>query len=325
MKIAILYQKNEAPKVDGVRKPMKKGGYSDSGADIAYCLKTNGEEVVLPCTEPNIYNDYDWVFPDTNAGIKSAIELGADTFWLNTVLYDGHPIENFRGVDIIGQRPGDVSKYDDKFYTNLCLRSEGLSVVDEQLVSDFKDYNGGYPCVIKPVRGRGSQGVLKCDTPEQMKTALDEALKSQKYGDKMIAEEFLNGKEITVAVLPGAVSLPIVERFSHIGGIAPYSGDIPVSQNSRVITNEDINMSTIRKECETAVKLLKLKGLVRIDCRADESGKYKIFDFNMKPNMTGAVRPHRKEQSSLVSMAAESIGISYYDLLLKLMSHKWTF
>lgn len=38
MKIAVLYQKFALPAVNGILKPMKPGGYSDSGADIAYCL-----------------------------------------------------------------------------------------------------------------------------------------------------------------------------------------------------------------------------------------------------------------------------------------------
>ena len=148
--------KNEPPVADGIKKPMKKGGYSDSGADIAYCLKENGEDVILPCENPDIYNDYDWVFPDTKEGTEQAIKKRTDTFWLNTVLYDSHPIEMFKGVCIVGQRPGDVSKYDDKFYTNDCLRREVLSVVSEQLVVKAEDYTGGFPCIIKPVRGRDS-------------------------------------------------------------------------------------------------------------------------------------------------------------------------
>lgn len=210
------------------------------------------------------------MFPDTKEGIEQAIKKGADTFWLNTVLCDSHPIEMFKGVCIVGQRPGDVSKYDDKFYTNDCLRREGLSVVSEQLVVKAEDYTGGFPCIIK----WGSQGVSKCDTPEQLHFDLSKAIESRKYGNKMIAEEFLCGNEITVAVFPNAVSLPVVERFSHAGGIAPYSGDVPVSQNSRVTVCEDENMTAIRSECEKAVKILDLKGLVRIDCRAGKSGRY---------------------------------------------------
>lgn len=47
MKIAVLYQKCALPAVNGILKPMKPGGYSDSGADIAYCLLKT--ESMLPC------------------------------------------------------------------------------------------------------------------------------------------------------------------------------------------------------------------------------------------------------------------------------------
>jgi hypothetical protein len=36
--IAILYQAQLPPFKNGIQKPMKPGGYSDSGADIAYEL-----------------------------------------------------------------------------------------------------------------------------------------------------------------------------------------------------------------------------------------------------------------------------------------------
>ncbi|CAG8823014.1 12275_t:CDS:2, partial [Racocetra persica] len=39
--VAILYQALQPPIVNGIRKPLKPGGYSDSGADIAYSLISN--------------------------------------------------------------------------------------------------------------------------------------------------------------------------------------------------------------------------------------------------------------------------------------------
>lgn len=76
MKIAILYQLHEPPKVGNIRKPMKKGGYSDSGADIAFELKQNGYDVVLPVKNPQEENNFDWVFSDDDNGIKQAMNQG---------------------------------------------------------------------------------------------------------------------------------------------------------------------------------------------------------------------------------------------------------
>ena len=44
-------------------------------------------------------------------------------------------------------------------------------------------------------------------------------------------------------------------------------------------------------------------------------GPFKLFDLNMKPNMTGPGRPGRDDQDSLVCMAAAAHGWSFQDLL----------
>ena len=119
-KIAILYQAKPSPILGGVQKPMKLGGYSDSGADIAYELYKNGKKIIVPSDNPDINKDLDWVFPDTHEGIQSAIDKGANTLWLNTVLYKNHMIEEFfhQNIQIIGQLPSQVDIHDDKFFTN---------------------------------------------------------------------------------------------------------------------------------------------------------------------------------------------------------------
>ena len=76
-KVAVLYQAAAAPEVDGIVKPMKDGGYADSGADIAYALKKQNIDIVTPVNGPELNKDLDWVFPDTEEGIQAAIDKGA--------------------------------------------------------------------------------------------------------------------------------------------------------------------------------------------------------------------------------------------------------
>lgn len=323
MKIAILYQKHVPPIVDGIKKPMKEGGYSDSGADIAYCLKENGISVVTPVDNPDVMNNFDWVFPDTEEGIGEALKKGADTLWLNTVLYEGHPIEKFCGIKVIGQRTADASLYDDKYYTNTFLKSHNLPVILGKRIKSPDEYDGKYPCIIKPIRGRGSQGVIKCENAQRLKEEFEKAIAGGRFGDQMIVEPFLSGKEITVSVLPSGEYLPAAERFNHKDGIAPYNGVVAVRHNSRAITYKDENVEEISRACGEAVKLMGLKALIRVDCRADDSGKFKMFDFNLKPNMTGASRPHRKDQDCLTMISAEALGMSFFDLLKKQIDTAW--
>lgn len=330
MNIAILYQTKESPQVGNIRKPMKKGGYSDSGADMAYELKENGYNVILPVEDPQEKNDSDWVFGDDDNGIIQAIQKGADVIWLNTVLYDGHPIEKYigNGVKVIGQNPSDVQLYDDKYYTNQLLFRHGMSVINADLIKSADEYKGAYPCVLKPVRGRGSQGVSVISDIDALNAAISQLLSEQIYGTEFMAEQFLSGNEITVTVFPAdnnhsaPYCLSPVLRFNHIDGIAPYNGKVAVTENSKAVENPNA-YSDIMSNCSMAYEILNLKAPIRIDCRKNADGRYVMFDVNMKPNMTLGSRKHRSNQDSLVMLAAKQAGMSRIELLKAFIDTAW--
>jgi D-alanine-D-alanine ligase len=344
--IAILYQAKLPPIKDGVQKPMKLGGYSDSGADIACELKKNGIRIVTPVSNPNTKNDLDWVFPDTKKGIQNALDKGANTFWLNTVLYKNHEIENFydQNIQFVGQIPSQVDIYDDKYFTNELLRKNKISIPKTELISikNLTDYslNINFPIVVKPIRGRGSQGVSFVKNKKELDDKLNEIFSKKEYGNMVYVEQFLSGQEITVTVMPSGNylidnqqraykkpwSLPAVKRFNHKDGIAPYNGVVAVMKNSSVLENEELKSQKIidvYAQCEKAGELLNIKAPIRIDCRADENGNYFLFDLNMKPNMTGPSRSHRQNQDSLTLMASKKIGWNYLDLLRNMLKQTW--
>ncbi len=345
-KIAILYQAELPPIKDGIQKPMKSGGYSDSGADIAYELKKNGIVIITPIDSPNIENDLDWVFPDTKVGIQNALDKGANVFWLNTVLYKNHAIESFFNLNIefIGQTPKLVDVYDDKWVTNKLLKENKISIPETILISndDIANYkiNFNFPVIVKPIRGRGSQGVSVVKNNSELDKKITDLFTSKQYGTSVYIEQFLSGQEITITVMPPGNyqinnmiksfkkpwSLPAVKRFNHKNGIAPYNGVVAVIKNSAVIDKEEQQSKEILaayEQCEKSAELLNIKSPIRIDCRANENGKYFLFDLNMKPNMTGPSRPQRLDQDSLSSLAGRSIGWSYFDLLKNMIEQRW--
>jgi D-alanine-D-alanine ligase len=341
--IAIFYQSAAAPSVGQTKKPMKEGGYTDSGADIGFGLWERQLPLITPISSPSAVVERDWVFPDNAEGFEQAYQQGARCFWLNTVLYKAHPVTAWLGRDVsmIGQIPEAVEIVDDKFSTNASLREAGLCVASSQLISLDKPFLvSAFPVVLKPVRGRGSQGVSIVHSAEELSHRLRLLTEAQLYGSDFICEELLPGTEITITVMPPGHfvmngveaeqrdywSLPPVERFQHQDGIAPYNGVVAVTANSSVMRQEQLDdpaIIHIRRECERAAALVNAKGLIRIDCRQDIAGKYHIFDLNMKPNMTGAGRPGREQQDSLVAIAARAIGWSYTDLLVGMVATRW--
>lgn len=82
---------------------------------------------------------------------------------------------------------------------------------------------------------RGSQGVVRRDTSADFIKTRDLLLSAEIYGNTLMAEPYLPGQEITISVFADGTSLPIAERFAQKDGVAPYNGDVPVTQNSRTV------------------------------------------------------------------------------------------
>jgi D-alanine-D-alanine ligase-like ATP-grasp enzyme len=195
-----------------------------------------------------------------------------------------------------------------------------------------------FPLIVKPVRGRGSQGVTLVRDLAAFHGATRALLDGGAFGNALIVEEFLDGQELTVTVMPRqadlpapyssdiASALPPVRRFNHDDGVAPYNGVVAVTQNSAVLTPAEAEAPAVRAligDCLRAYALVGARAPIRIDCRADAHGRYKLFDLNMKPNMTGVGRPGREAEDSLSAIAARGLGWGYADLLARMASGSW--
>ncbi|KAI9898897.1 hypothetical protein N3K66_005358 [Trichothecium roseum] len=368
-RLAVLHQAIDPPVIDGVRKPAKPGGYQDSGADIASCLRANSSsgssrsriEVITPMADPDPRGQAGWTFPDTEEGILEALDRGATHLWANTILFAAHPLQTSEeigrraaaagagGLGVVGQPPALVERYDDKRWVNDMLRrraGEGerftlprswtLSAGDG--VGDWEGHVGRldlpYPVVGKPIRGRGSYGVKVCRDRAELVSHVRGLFAEEEgsAGGSMLVEEYLGGEEATVAVMPPTDAdpayraLPVVTRFNHRDGIAPYSGEVAVSVNSKAVlfgegdggVGEAAAYEEAQRQCERVAAVLGVTAPIRIDVRrfSEEAGSpFALFDVNMKPNMTGPGRPGRDEQASLVLLAAQALGWDYARLL----------
>ncbi|KAH6689863.1 hypothetical protein F5X68DRAFT_204371 [Plectosphaerella plurivora] len=342
VKVAVLFQDIDPPVIDGSRKPRKPGGYRDSGADIAYTLsKSTDVEVLTPSSDPTPAKDEDWCFPDSEDGILAAIAKGATHLWANTILFASHPLqtsfrvgEHGQNLRVVGQGPLVVEKYDDKDFVNALLRRQGIFAMPSawtlHLPKDTPQYDlYTYPVVGKPARGRGSHGVKVCPDAASLKAHI-EALAAEGL-NVIIVEQYLAGEEATVTVMPpadgnGYRALPVVARFNHHDGIAPYNGAVAVTANSRaVVGSEDPAYAKISRECERVAEFLGTTAPIRIDVRRfSEGSDFALFDVNMKPNMTGPGRPGRDDQASLTGIAAAALGWEYGELLAQILASATT-
>jgi D-alanine-D-alanine ligase len=103
--------------------------------------------------------DFCFSFPDTPEGIREAIASGAKILWFNTVLFEGHPMQdkqlfpesNCDDFWFVCQHPAQVQKFDDKYLTNQYLAAHGVPIPKTLLIcatkifaSTLQEYEDSY-------------------------------------------------------------------------------------------------------------------------------------------------------------------------------------
>ena len=173
-----------------------------------------------------------------------------------------------------------------------------------------------YGIVIKPVREGSCFGVSIIKSWwdfEKRRPSLEteEALKeAQKYGDEVLIEEFIEGKELTVAIV-GESTYPAIEIISpneFYDFSAKYDGVGTKYIPANLSSTETKKLSEI---CLKAFKSLGCSGWGRVDLiKSKNDGISYILEVNTVPGMT---------ETSLVPKAARLAGLSFNDLLVEII------
>lgn len=166
------------------------------------------------------------------------------------------------------------------------------------------------PCAVKVVGGGSSIGVELPETREELKAALENILR---YGNRVVVEKKIKGRELTMPVL-GDKYLSAIEIVPPEGGsfdyVAKYqSGD----EGAREICPAHITEQEHRLIGEAALKLHRTLGLSvysRTDFILAEDGKAYCLEVNTLPGMT---------PNSLLPKAAKVEGLSYEQLCEKIV------
>ena len=166
------------------------------------------------------------------------------------------------------------------------------------------------PCAIKVVNGGSSIGVQLPDTREELSSALRDVLR---YGDRVVVEEKIYGREMTVPVLGERALCPIEivpPEGSSFDYVAKYqSGSAAAAE----ICPAPIGEEETKLLQETALKFHRALGLAvysRTDFILDGEGRAWCLEVNTLPGMTPA---------SLIPKAAAVAGMSYGELCEKIV------
>ena len=166
------------------------------------------------------------------------------------------------------------------------------------------------PCVIKPPREGSSVGVQVVRKAEDLPAAVAEA---GKYAKELLVEEYIERKELTVAILDGT-PLPVVHICPR-EGFYDYRNKYPSltgAVGSDYICPADITPEETERVQQAALAAYRAAGVEvygRVDVLLTADGRPYVLEINTIPGMTSA---------SLFPKAAAAVGISFGELCARI-------
>jgi D-alanine-D-alanine ligase len=203
--------------------------------------------------------------------------------------------------------------------TKLVAKSVGLKVAKEIVLKKGKKYfekkiiaKLNFPIVIKPIESGSSVGMNIARAEKALTVGIEKAFE---YSEEVMLEQFISGREFTVAVLGNKKpkALPVIEIIPKTSEFFDYAAKYQAG-GSEEICPADIPEKIRKKVQKDAVKIfqaLDCKDLARADfIWSDKDDKLYFLEINTIPGMTSA---------SLAPKAAKTAGLGFPQFLDRLI------
>lgn len=282
-----------------------------TGTEI--CLVPGGRGRMLaipPSGQPHLLPDIDILFPVLHGlhGEDGSVQGLAEV----------------AGVPLVGCGILGSATALDKDIAKRLLREAGLPVArsvtmrpgDEPPLERL-EAELGLPVFLKPARQGSSVGVRKVSASQEYGPSLAEAFR---HDDKLIAEEFIKGREIECSVLEDAdgslfVSRPgeIVPAESH--GFYSYDAKYIDEQGAALNVPAELPPEieeAIRAMAARAFRALGCDGMARVDFFVTDDMRFVVNEINTIPGFTDI---------SMYSKAMAASGVSYAEIIDRLVAH----
>ena len=230
--------------------------------------------------------------PGEDGTVQSLLELRGIPYTGSGVLASALAMDKAMTKRILESRGGQTPPW------FLLRRGEGSAESLRALV----DKHTGYPVVVKPNDGGSTVGMTIVHGEDELVAAYSLACE---YGASVLFEEFIDGRELTVAIL-GDESLPIVE-IRPKSGFYDYKSKYTAGQTEYICPAELPRAieEEVRELARRSHEALGCSGYSRVDFRLSPDNVPYCLEVNTLPGMTA---------TSLVPKAAAAAGMSFPQL-----------
>jgi len=232
-------------------------------------------------------------------------------------------------IPYLGSDPLTLALCLDKGRTKEILAYHGVRTAPFVIVAtmdELEDARVRFPLIVKPLHEGSSKGIYNsCVVRNSEELELEVRTIIETYREPVLVEEFLAGREFTVAIMGNGNALtvlPIVEiSFAALpAGMNPiYSyeakwiwdkAEDPLEIFSCPARIPDALAGEIETLCKRTYQVLRCRDWSRIDVRLDGEGNPHILEVNPLPGILP-----RPEDNSCFPKAARAAGMSYTQLI----------
>jgi D-alanine-D-alanine ligase len=250
-------------------------------------------------------------------------------------------------VPYTGSAPAACMCCTDKALAKYLMREAGIptpafhtfreaSIKELGAAGAVKDVEGqlAFPLVVKPASQGSALGVKFARTSEQLPGAMVGAFS---YDSKILIERYVEGRDLAVSVLDAApasasaprasaagsqrgrpLALPVVEAVPRKEDFYDYESRYEIGMTTFVCPAELAAETTARAQ-ELALEVYRLlgcHGVARVDLMLEQdSNELWVLETNVVPGLT---------ETSLLPQAADAGGISFDELVQRVLASAWT-
>jgi len=220
------------------------------------------------------------------------------------------------GIPYTGSGPMASSLAMDKVMTKRVWLEAGLPTPGYRALTEPSEVTAaaqalGLPLMMKAPHEGSTLGIVKASVASELAQAYQAAAQ---YDDVVLAEQFVVGRELTVAILgrgQDARALPVIEIVAPEGNY-DYQHKY-FSDDTQYLCPAPLEPALATEISDISVKAyraLDCEGWGRADLMLDQNNRPWLLEMNTSPGMTG---------HSLVPMAAKALGMSYPELCIQIL------
>ena len=175
-------------------------------------------------------------------------------------------------------------------------------------VDDFiSNLNLNYPVIVKPSREGSTINVTIVHKESEMNDAIKIALKSD---SKVIVEEYIKGKEITVGVINNVALTPL--EVVPKSGFYDYESKYTKGKTDYIVPAriDELVSKQVKNDSLKIYNAIEASGIARVDFIVSENNNIYMLEINTMPGMT---------ELSLVPKAAKYDGMEFNDVVEELL------